>query len=78
MDAISKHTAKAIVLNIIKDGAKESFVAVTPGQRTEMVMAYLQDQIKKTEQMQTMYMTNPEFKSLFRQTVLALCKGKQQ
>jgi len=69
-----ENTAKAIVDLIIADGAANVYMAANEEQRTEMMLAYLQNQIKKTEQMQTMYLTNDNFRDHFRETVFALCK----
>ena len=62
---------KAIAANIIKDGIADKFVNMPVAERTEVTKAYFADQIKKNEQMQTMFLTNPEFKAHFTQMVLA-------
>ncbi len=62
---------KAIAANIIKDGIADEFVNMSISERTETTKAYFADQIKKNEQMQTMFMTNPEFKEHFTKMVLA-------
>jgi len=72
---MNNRNATAIVANIIKDGAKEAFLKATESERTEIVLDYVQAQIRKTEQMQTLYLTKPEFKADFRLAVLAMCKG---
>lgn len=74
MIGFDENTAKSIVASIIADGAADAYMTATEDQRTEMMMAYLQRQMKKTEQMQTMYMTNDNFRAEFRQTVYELCK----
>lgn len=62
---------KAIAANLIKDGIAEKFVTLPVGERTEITKAYFADQIRKNEQMQTMFQTNPEFKAHFTRMVLA-------
>lgn len=74
MNGFDGSTAKSIVAAIIADGAAGAYMAATENERTEMMLAYLQSQIKKTEQMQTMYMTNDSFRANFRQTVCEMCK----
>jgi hypothetical protein len=74
MNALANQTAKSIVAAIIADGAAGAYLGASEEQRTEMMLAYLQNQIKKTEQLQTMYMTNDSFRDHFRQTVYELCK----
>lgn len=74
MNAFDENTAKSIVAAIIADGAADAYMTATEAERTEMMLAYLQSQMKKTEQMQTMYMTNDKFRAEFRQTVYELCK----
>ena len=64
-------TLKAIAANMIKDGIGDKYMKMTAHQQTETMTAYFADQIKKDEQMQTMFMTNPEFKENFTRLVLA-------
>jgi len=75
MKAFDENTAKSIVAAIISDGAAAAYLSATEDERTEMMLAYLQSQIKKTEQMQTMYMTNDNFRSEFRSAVYELCQA---
>lgn len=74
MTALNTRDAAAIVANIIKDGAKDAFINASEAERTEIVLAYVQAQIKKTELMQTLYLTDSKFKAGFRSTVLGLCQ----
>lgn len=74
MNQFDENTAKSIVAAIIADGAAAAYMAASEDERTEMMLAYQQSQIKKTEQMQTMYLTNDNFRANFRQTVYELCK----
>lgn len=62
---------EAIAANIIKDGIAAKFVNMPVDERVEVTKAYFADQIKKNEQMQTMFLTNPEFKVHFTKMVLA-------
>jgi len=62
---------KAIAANIIKDGIADKFINMTETERGEVTKAYFADQIRKNEQMQTMFITNPEFKAHFTKLVLA-------
>ena len=62
---------KAIAANIIKDGIADKFVKMTVEERGKVTTAYFADQIRKNEQMQTMFLTNPEFKEHFTKLVLA-------
>ena len=62
---------KAIAANIIKDGIADKFLSMSVEERSEVTEAYFADQIKKNRQMQTMFLTNPEFKEHFTKTVLA-------
>lgn len=73
MMAFDENTAKTIVFAIIKDGAADAYMSASEDERTEIMLAYLQSQIKKTEQMQTMYMTNDNFRAEFRHAVYELC-----
>lgn len=62
---------RAIAANMIKDGIADQFIEMSEEDRTEITIAYFADQIKKNEQMQTMFQTNPEFKEHFTRMVLA-------
>lgn len=62
---------KAIAANMIKDGIADKFTAMQVAERAEVTKAYFADQIKKNEQMQTMFLTNPEFKAHFTEMVIA-------
>jgi hypothetical protein len=61
----------AIASNLIKDGMAEKFVALSEAERTEVTKAYFADQLRKNEQMQTLFLTNPQFKARFTEMVLA-------
>jgi hypothetical protein len=74
MTHFDENSANAIVAAMIADGAADAYIAATEDERTEMMLAYLQGQIKKTEQMQTMYRTNAQFRDGFRSVVFDLCK----
>jgi len=62
---------RAIAANMVKDGIAQQFVYLPESDRIELTKAYYADQIRKNEQLQTMYMTNPEFKDHFTRMVLA-------
>jgi hypothetical protein len=62
---------KAIAANMIKDGIADKFISMSAEARSEITKGYFADQIRKNEKMQTMFMTNPEFKAHFTKMVLA-------
>ena len=74
MNEFAENTARVIMAAIIEDGAASAYMAVSEAERVEMMAAYLKSHAAKTEKMQTMYMTNPEFRNEFRATVYELCK----
>lgn len=47
MNTFDENTAAPIVAAIIADGASAAYMAATEDERTEMVLAYLQSQMKK-------------------------------
>jgi len=65
---------RAVAANMVKDGIAEKFVNFSEADQVEATLAYYEDQVKKNERMQTLYMTNPEFKDLFTRMVLATFK----
>ena len=73
MDRFDENTARAITAAIIADGAAAAYLAASEDDRTEMMLAYMQDQGRKVEKLQTLYRTNPEFRDGFRSAVYELC-----
>ena len=66
---------QAIADSMKKDGITiEIMNSLTEDERTKLTMSYMQAQIKKTEQMQTLYKTNTQFRDGFRRSVISLCK----
>ena len=75
MDRFDETTAAAtIVAAIIAEGAAEAYMSASEEQRTEMMLAYMQGQARKIEKLQTLYMTNDNFREAFRQSVYELCQ----
>lgn len=74
MNGFDENTAKAIVVAIIEDGAATAYMAASESVRVDMMAAYLKSHTAKIEKMQTMYMTNPEFRNEFITAVYELCK----
>ena len=70
MNSFDQRTAESIVATIKKDGAEKAFFKASPELKLEIIEAYMLDNIKKIEKLQTLYMTNAEFKSNFRMLVL--------
>lgn len=68
-----ENLAKAVAMNILEDDAREAFLNATEEFRVELVKAYLEAQIKKTEKLQTLYLTNPTFRNEFRKLIYKMC-----
>jgi hypothetical protein len=73
MDNLAKRIAESIAAAIIADGAAKAYMNATDEQRTELVLAYMENEIRKVERIQVMYITNDSFKETFRAAVYALC-----
>jgi len=73
MTTFDENTARAIVAAIVKDGAADAYMSASEDERTEMILAYMADLVKRTEKMQTMYLTNKNFRDNFRSAVYELC-----
>jgi hypothetical protein len=71
----SIHTMETIAQRIRQDKAETTFINATPEQRTEIIQTYITDELARSKQLQTRYITNQDFKHYFRGLVLGLLKN---
>jgi len=71
-----KTTAERIAQEMIKDGVADKYIKAhlegDDKETGEFCTAYLMDDVRKLEKMQTRYMTNPKFRQDFQKLVFEI------
>ena len=71
------YMASGVAHNIVKDGLWDHFIKETPGNQNDMIMAYIDYQIKVNDKIKTTYTTNPEARKLFIEKIYRMLRGEQ-
>jgi len=70
------YMASGVAHNIIKDGLWDHFIKEAPENQNDMIMAYIDNQIKINDKIKTIYATNPEAKKLFIEKIYMMLRGE--